>query len=81
MLNVVGAKDDGAAHLAADPVLARLPQDQVLARRKDRPSEIARHDISRHPIGHGNARPMPALCNRQRKERGSHVRAVVGNGD
>jgi len=27
MLNVVGAKDDGAAHLAADPVLARFPQD------------------------------------------------------
>jgi hypothetical protein len=46
MLNVGGAKDDGAAHLAADPVFARFPKDQVLAHWKDRPSEIARHDVS-----------------------------------
>jgi hypothetical protein len=56
MLNVVEAEDDGATHLAADPVLARFPQDHVLADRKDRPNEIARHDVSRH----GTARRLGA---------------------
>ena len=56
MLNVGGAEDDGAAHLAADPVLARFPQDGLLAHRKDRSSKIARHDVSRHPVGHRCAR-------------------------
>ena len=55
MLNIVGAEDDDAAHLAADPVLARFPQDQVLAHRKDRSREIARCDVSRHPVGHRSA--------------------------
>jgi hypothetical protein len=63
MLNVVGAKDDGAAHLAADPVLARFPQDQVLAHRKDRPSEVARHDVSRHPVRHRCSRRAIARPN------------------
>jgi hypothetical protein len=66
MLNIVGAEDDDAAHLAADPVLARFPQDRVLAHGKDRPSEIARHDVSRDPIGHRGAR-----CRAQAIERAS----------
>jgi hypothetical protein len=56
MLNVGGAKDDGAAHLAADPVLARFPQDRVLAHRKNRSGEITRHNVSRNPVGHQSAR-------------------------
>jgi hypothetical protein len=60
MLNVVGAEDDGTTHPAANSVLARLPQDQVFADRKDRPGEIARHDVSRHLVGHGNVRRLGA---------------------
>jgi hypothetical protein len=56
MLNVLGAENDGAAHLAADPVLARFPQDRVLAHWKDHSSEITRHEVSRHPVGCRSAR-------------------------
>ena len=40
MLNIVGAENDDAAHLAADPVLTSFAQDQIDAHRKDRADKI-----------------------------------------
>jgi hypothetical protein len=67
MLDIVGAEDDDAAHLAADPVLARFAQDGVLAHRKDPPGEIARHDVSCHPVGHRSGRGLAGLVHGLRK--------------
>jgi len=90
MLNVFGAEDDDAAHLAADPVLARFPQDRVLAHREDRPSEIARHDVSRHPVGHrssgrlaqaigrANTGPSRSLLVRSALRSASHLVCYLG---
>jgi hypothetical protein len=65
VLNVLGAENDDAAHPAADAVLASFAQDRVLAHRKDRPGEIARHDVFERWVQRvrllGPARDRPAV--------------------
>jgi hypothetical protein len=50
LLNLIRTENDGAAHLAANVVLARELNDHSLADRKDGTSEIARHDVFRPAI-------------------------------
>jgi hypothetical protein len=54
VLDIFTAEDDGAAHLAADPVLAGDCQDDSLADREYRPREIA-GPLVRRPVVHWTA--------------------------